>query len=80
MTTRYMATMIHNRRQKMKVGAAANEIVSRQMKYVIAWRSLVTGVTGRGSVSFEKTDLESYVEELNHTYSGVIEHWLEPDG
>ncbi len=50
------------------------------MNYFIAWRSLVTGHSGRGSVSFEKIDLESYVEELNQNYSGVIEHWLEPDG
>ena len=78
--TTYVVSMIHNRQQKMTADAAANEIVSHQMKYFIAWRSLVTGVTGRGSVSFEKTDLESYVDELNHTYSGVIEHWLEPDG
>ncbi len=48
------------------------------MKYFIAWRSLITGHYGRGSISFE--DLEAYVDELNHTYSGVIEHWLEPDG
>lgn len=49
-----------------------------RMMYIIAWRSLVTNATGRGTVAFAREDIESYVAELNNTYIGELTHWLEP--
>lgn len=47
-------------------------------RYVIAWRSLLTDVSGRGTASYERSqDLESSIERLNQDFSGILTHWLE---
>ncbi len=48
------------------------------MMYVIAWRSLLTEATGRGTAAFTRDSIESYVNELNKKYEGELFHWLEP--
>ena len=48
------------------------------MMYVIAWRSLVTNATGRGTTAFAYEDVEAYVAELNKTHENELTHWLEP--
>jgi hypothetical protein len=48
------------------------------MMYVIAWRSLLTEATGRGTAAFTRDSIESYVDDLNKEYEDILLHWLEP--
>lgn len=45
--------------------------------YVIQWKSTVNGRAGRGTKTFEKTEAEQLVEELNREYPQIIHEVVE---
>jgi len=51
-------------------------------QYIICWKSIVTGNTGRGTASYPKAIAESIVYGANKSElfspGGAIEHWIEP--
>ena len=51
------------------------------MKYRIAWRSKLTGETGRGTTTFSKEEAEKIVRQSNIMQNRDrtnILHWYEP--
>jgi hypothetical protein len=45
--------------------------------YVICWRSLITGATGKGSVVFTEEQARDICDELNKENAGTLTHWKE---
>lgn len=46
-------------------------------RYVIHWRSILTGVTGHGDVAFSKDKADDIVRAMNCNCI-LIFHWAEP--
>lgn len=46
-----------------------------EQKYVIAWRSLITGFEGQGTGVFDRDEAQRYANDLNLEYTGIIHHW-----
>lgn len=47
------------------------------MKYIIAWRSKITGESGHGTVPLEEEAAEAWIEKLNREHPYLV-HWLTP--
>lgn len=47
--------------------------------YVIQWKSKVNGRAGRGTKTFERSEAERLVEELNQEYPQILHEAVEAD-
>lgn len=45
-------------------------------KYIIVWRSKLTGATGQGQQSMDKKTADAWVERMNTEYP-YITHWTQ---
>lgn len=52
------------------------ELVSTQM-YIIHWRAIKTGATGRGTKAFPKNQAEQIRDDLNLKNADILLHWIE---
>lgn len=52
---------------------------TRPKKWVIHWRSLITGATGHGTEGFKRELAESWIDDLNRDSKGLLVHWIEQE-
>ena len=50
-----------------------------KLKYIICYKDLKTGVTGKGKFKYQKKVAEEAVRVFNKQVAG-FEHWIEPVG
>ena len=47
--------------------------------YRIAWKSLLTDLTGHGDYVLDYSMAQVWVEKLNKDYKNELTHWIEED-
>ena len=45
-------------------------------KYIIHWKSKITGAKGRGTDSFSRELVDQWIKEMNREHPDII-HWIE---